>query len=86
MFLTGTTCKSLVHKLSCRKPRTTRELLDIATNHASGEEVVGAVLTDSRTVGKAKRANQDEGTSSRQEKGKNKDRRRPNPNTVAAAD
>ena len=30
-FLSGTHCKTLVHKL-----------LDIATNHASGEEAVGA--------------------------------------------
>jgi hypothetical protein len=49
-FLTGTTCKSLVHKLGCRKPRTTHELLYIATNHASGEETVGAVFTDGWTV------------------------------------
>jgi hypothetical protein len=54
-FLTGTSYKSLIHKLDCRKPRTTRELLDIAMNHASGEEAVGAVFTDGRTMGKAKR-------------------------------
>jgi hypothetical protein len=35
-FISETTFKSLVHKLSWRKPRTTRELLDIAMNHASG--------------------------------------------------
>jgi hypothetical protein len=55
-FLTGTTCKSLVHKLSCRKPCTTRELLYIATNHTFGEEVVEVVFTNGRTMGKAKRA------------------------------
>jgi hypothetical protein len=53
-FLSGTTYKSLVHKLGCRKPRTTLELLDIATNHASGEEVVRAVFTNGRAKGKAK--------------------------------
>lgn len=35
------TYKSLVHKLGCQKPRTTRELLDIATNHTFGEEALG---------------------------------------------
>jgi hypothetical protein len=72
-FLSRTTCKSLVHKLGCWKLRTTRELLDIATNHASGEEVVGAVFTDGRAKGKAKREDQGEGPSSRQEKRKKDD-------------
>jgi hypothetical protein len=63
VFLAGTTCKSLVHKLGCRKPRTTRELLDIAMNHTSSEEAVRAVFTDGRTMGKAKRMGQDEGPS-----------------------
>ena len=43
-FLSGTTCKSLVHKLGCVKPRSTKELLDIATNQISGEEAVGAIF------------------------------------------
>ena len=43
-FLSGTTCKSLVHKLGRKGPRTTKELLDIATNHASSEEAVGAIF------------------------------------------
>jgi hypothetical protein len=81
-FLSGTTCKSLIQKLDCRKPRATRELLDIATIHASGEEAVGVVFTDGRTMGKAKREDQDEGSSSRKEKKKKKDRGHPNPNTV----
>jgi hypothetical protein len=33
-----------VHKLSCDQPKTMKELLDIATRHASGEEAVGAVF------------------------------------------
>jgi hypothetical protein len=37
----GTTCKELVHELIRKGPHTTRELLDIATNFASGEEAVG---------------------------------------------
>jgi hypothetical protein len=40
-FWCGTTCGTLVHELSHDQPNTTRELLDIATRHASGEEVVG---------------------------------------------
>jgi hypothetical protein len=60
--------------------------MDIATNHVSGEEAVGAVFTDGRTMGKAKREDQDEGPSLTQEKKKKKDRRRLNPNTVVAAD
>jgi hypothetical protein len=78
VFLSGTTCKSLVHKLGCRKPRTTHELLDVATNHASGKEAVGAVFTDGRAKGKAKQEDQHEGPSSRQEKRKKNDQRRLN--------
>ena len=36
-FLSGTHCNTLVHKVGCQKPCTTHELLEIATNHASGE-------------------------------------------------
>jgi hypothetical protein len=43
-FLSGTTYESLVHKLGRKHPRTTKELLDIATSHALGEEVVGAIF------------------------------------------
>jgi hypothetical protein len=35
LFLVGTTYKELVHELGRKGPRTTRELLDIATNFAS---------------------------------------------------
>jgi hypothetical protein len=52
-FLTGTTCKELVHELGHKGPRTTRELMDIATNFAFGEEAVGAIFDD--TKGKEKR-------------------------------
>ena len=43
-FLSRTTCESLVHKLGCKGPRTTKELLDIATSYALGEEVVGVIF------------------------------------------
>ena len=68
-FLSRITCESLVHKLGRRGPRTTKELLDIATSHASGEEAVGAVFD--RTDGKARQDEAaDEGTSDRPAKRK----------------
>ena len=52
-FLSGTHCKTLVHKLGCQKPRATHELLEIATNHASGEKAVGAVFERDQHAAKA---------------------------------
>jgi hypothetical protein len=43
-FQNGTTCMSLIHRLGRRMPRTTRELLDITSNHADGEEAVAVML------------------------------------------
>lgn len=43
-LLSGTTYKSLVHKLEWKSPQTINELLDIATIHASGEEAVDAII------------------------------------------
>ena len=65
------TCESLVHKLGHKGPRTTKELLDIATSHASGEEAVGAIFD--RLNGKVRRdEDADEGTSNCPTKKKNK--------------
>ena len=75
-FLSGTTYESLIHKLGCLKPRTTRDLLDIAMNHASGEEAVGAVFSGGRDKGNAKREDQDEGPSTQRGKKNKMDRRR----------
>ena len=73
-FLSGTTCESLVHKLGRKGPWTTKELLDIATNHASGEEAVGAIFD--RSDGKARRdEGTGEGASNRSTKRKNKKQR-----------
>jgi hypothetical protein len=33
-----------VHELGQDQPKTTKKLLNIATRHASGEEVVGAIF------------------------------------------
>ena len=86
-FLFGTTCESLIHKLGCLKPRTTRDLLHVATNHDSSEEAVRAVFSGGRDKGKAKHEDQDEGPSTQRGKKNKKDRRRPaNTTLVTAAD
>jgi hypothetical protein len=70
-FLSRTTYESLVHKLGCKGPRTTKELLDIATIHASSKETVGAIFD--RPRGKAKQdEDTDEGASNHSIKKKNK--------------
>jgi hypothetical protein len=51
-FQNGTTCTSLIHRLGHDMPRTTRELLDIASNHADGEEAVAATLNTLQGKGK----------------------------------
>ena len=51
-LLSKTTYESLVHKIGYKGPQTTKDLLDIATSHASGEEAVGAIFD--RPKGKAK--------------------------------
>jgi hypothetical protein len=40
MFWDSMMCHTLFHELDCEQPYTTKELLDIATQHASGEEAV----------------------------------------------
>jgi hypothetical protein len=51
-FQNGTTCTSLIHRLGRRMPRTTRELLDIASNHVDGKEAVAATLNTPHGKGK----------------------------------
>jgi hypothetical protein len=81
VFLSGTT---YVHKLGRKCPRTTKELLDIATRHASGEEVVGAIFDRAR--GKAKwDEDTDEGASNHSKK-KKKGKQRPGDSLVAAVE
>jgi hypothetical protein len=43
-FWDGTTCHTLVHKFNRKQLETIKELLEIATQHASGEEAVGATF------------------------------------------
>jgi hypothetical protein len=51
-FLAGTTYKDLVHELGRKGPHITKELLDIATNFAFSEEVVGAIFNPLKAKGK----------------------------------
>ena len=53
----------MIHKLGYMKPCTTRDLLDVATNHASNEKVVRAVFNGGWDKGKDKHEDQDEGPS-----------------------
>jgi hypothetical protein len=74
-FLSRTNNKTLVHKLGQKSPWTTKELFDIATSHALGEEVVGAIFDHTR--GKAKRdEDASEGTSNRSQKKKKKKKKK----------
>jgi hypothetical protein len=51
VFLSGTTNSTLVHELGRKKPWTTKKLLDIATDFASGEEAINAVIQPNPGVG-----------------------------------
>jgi hypothetical protein len=44
VFQNGMTCISLIHRLERRMRHTTREVLDIASNHADREEAVAVML------------------------------------------
>ena len=48
-FLQGTMCRDLVRELGRSPPTSANGLFDVATNFASGEEVVGAIF-DSKTT------------------------------------
>jgi hypothetical protein len=53
-FLSGTTCKELVRELGHNTPLTANGLMDIITNFAAGEEVVGAIFGSDQDKGKQK--------------------------------
>ena len=74
-FWSRTTYESLVHKLGRKGPRTTKELLDIANIHASGEEAIGVILDHLK--GKVKwDEDASQGASKCPSKKKNKQRRK----------
>jgi hypothetical protein len=83
-FQNGTTCTSFIHRLGRRMPRTTRELLDIARNHADSEEEVAATLSTPQGKGKHV-VDHGEGTSSHFKK-KKKNKRRRDDNFVVAVE
>ena len=84
-FLAGTSYRTLVHELGCMGPRTTEELLDIATNFASGEEAVGAIFD--RSKGKVKWEDEAvEGPSNPQRKTTKRNKPRHEDSLVAAAE
>jgi hypothetical protein len=66
-------------------PRTTRELLDIASNHADGEEAVAATLNTPQVKGK-QAVDHGEGTSSRFKRKKKNDTHRRDDNLVAVVE
>jgi outer membrane biosynthesis protein TonB len=74
-FQNSMTCTSLIHRLGRRTPRTTWELLDIASNHADGEEAVAVTLNTPQGKGKEV-VDHDEGTSSRFKKKKKKEKKK----------
>jgi len=88
-FIAGTACKELVHELGRKTPTSTSQLLNIATNFASGEEAVGAIFSDGTAKGK-QQAETAEASGSRDPKKKKKGRKgkqgRSDDNLVAAAD
>ena len=75
-----------MHKLGCQKPRTTRELLDIATNHASDEEAAGAVFVREQPAAKAKRHVHDRPSSNCEDRKNKKNRRPPATGEVVATE
>jgi hypothetical protein len=84
-FQNETTCTSLIHRLGRCMPRTTRELLDNARNHADGEKVVAATLNTPQGKGKQV-VDHGEGTSSCFKKKKKNDKRRRDDNFVVAVE
>ena len=53
-FISGTSNEALIHELERCKPWTTRELLDLTTNHVSSEEAVRAILCKYKSKAQAK--------------------------------
>jgi hypothetical protein len=84
-FQNGTTCTSLIHRLDRRMPHTTRELLDIVSNHVDGEEVLAATLNTPQ--GKRKQVvDHGEGMFSHFQKMKKNDKRHHDDNFVATVE
>jgi hypothetical protein len=85
-FQNGMTCTSLIHRLGCHTPRTTRELLDITSNHAYGEEAVTAMLNTPQGKGKQVVDHGEETSSCFKKKKKKNDKCCRDDNLVAAVE
>ena len=83
-FTFGTTSETLVRDLGVRKPRTVKELLDLATNHAEEEDALSMMLRRGKS---AAMNDADVGPSShsKKEKKQNKRRRRGDEDDFVAA-
>ena len=66
----------MIHKLGYLKPHTTHDLLNVATNHTSGEEAIEAIFNGGWDKGKAKCEDQDRDPSMQRGKKNKKDQRR----------
>jgi hypothetical protein len=53
-FISDTTNEALVHELRHSKPQMPRELLNLTTSHASGEEAVRAIFCKYKGKAQAK--------------------------------
>ena len=77
----------MVHKLGCQKLRTTHEVQEIATNHASGEEAVGAAVFErDPQAAKEKQHDRDRPSLSCKDKRNKKNRRPPATGEVVATE
>jgi hypothetical protein len=73
-FLSGNTCKELVRELGRSTPITANGLMDIITNFATSEEVVGAIFGSDQDKGK--RQKEDPASSSRGSKKNNRKKKK----------
>jgi hypothetical protein len=84
-FISGMTNEALDHELKRCKPRMTRELLDLATSHTSGERAVHAIFCKYKGMAQAEPADEAKDRN-RQVKGKKDSWRRCNSEFVVVVD
>jgi inhibitor of KinA sporulation pathway (predicted exonuclease) len=58
VFIFGMTNEALIHELGRCKPQTTRELLDLATSHATCEKAVSAIFCKHKGKAQAEPTNE----------------------------
>jgi hypothetical protein len=84
-FISGTTNKTLVHKMRRKSPHTRKELLDIVTKHVLGEDIAGAIFDHHKENAKHNKET-DENTGNRHVRKKKKDKRLRDDMLVTAVD